>query len=836
MEAQERNGSRPPAEGHTFDFPFRKHRPLRPMFRPLSRSLLMLPLALATASPHVSAEIAARERVRLDAGWRFHLGDAHDAAATAAFDDTAWRTVDVPHDWSIELQPRPDETSECGGGFFPTGTGWYRRTIEVPASWAGRSVVLEFEGVYRDAEVFVDGVRLGIHPYGYTPFSYDVTPHVTPGRRSTIAVRVDNSAQPNSRWYSGSGIYRHVWLEARPHVHLPRTGLFIRTSSITSENAELRWEAIARNTLPRAARGTLNVSILAPDGTEVATVSQTLDIAAGSDRFATGTLEVAQPQTWDPDSPNLYRARARLALDDATVDEIVTNFGIRTVRVSAERGFELNGRSIELIGGNVHHDNGPLGAASFDRAEERKVRLLKDAGFNAVRTAHNPPSTAFLDACDRLGMLVMDEAFDGWARRKLARDYADHFHAHALDDLSAMVLRDRNHPSVVIWSVGNEMFERGNAEGRRIAAMLAARIRDLDASRPVTAGVNGLGSVEKWPELDPLFAVFDIAGYNYEMPNHAADHLRVPGRVVLGTESFLSDTFDYWAASVDHTHVIGDFVWTALDYLGESGIGRWTPPDVPATPHWEGKFFPWHGALCSDIDLTGRRRAVSHYRNIVWDRGEKLYASVRVPTEDGRPWNVDKWGLPPSLPSWTWPGHEGRPLVLDVYSRHEYVRVYLDERLVGEAPTTRAERFKARFEIPYAPGTLHVVGTTAGREESTRIETTDPATALRLTTESRPFAADGQDLVFVEVEIVDDRGRIRYDAAPLVHYEVSGPAVIAGIASADLTTTETYQANPRKAYDGRALVVLRTQRNAGTVTLHARADGLAPASISVTTK
>lgn len=796
----------------------------------------MLPLVLATVSPHVSAEYTARERVRLDAGWRFHLGDAHVDAATAAFDDAAWRSVELPHDWSIELQPHPEETSEGGGGFFPTGTGWYRRTIDIPASWNERAVVLEFEGVYRNAEVFVDGVRLGVHPYGYTPFSYDITPHVTPGRRATIAVRVDNSAQPNSRWYSGSGIYRHVWLEARPHVHLPRTSLYVRTSGITSESAELRWEAAARNPLPRAARGTLNVSVLGPDGVEVATVSQAIDIAAGTDRFATGTFSIPQPRLWDLDAPNMYRARARLELDDGGRDEIATTFGIRTVRVSADRGFELNGRSIELIGGNVHHDNGPLGAASFDRAEERKVRLLKDAGFNAVRTAHNPPSTAFLDACDRLGMLVMDEAFDGWARRKLAHDYADHFHAHALDDLSAMVLRDRNHPSVVIWSVGNEMFERGNAEGRRIAAMLAARIRDLDANRPVTAGVNGLGSVEKWSELDPLFAVFDIAGYNYEMSNHPADHLRVPGRVVLGTESFLSDTFDYWAASVDHSYVIGDFVWTALDYLGESGIGRWTPPDVPATPHWEGKFFPWHGALCSDIDLTGRRRAVSHYRNIVWDRGEKLHASVRVPTEDGRPWNVDKWGMPPSLPSWTWPGHEGRPLVLDVYSRHEYVRVYLDDRLVGEAATTRAEQFKARFDVPYAPGKLRVVGTTGEREETAVLETAGPTSTLRLTAESRPYAADGQDLVYVEVEITDANGRIRYDAAPLVRYAVSGPAVIAGIASGDLTTTETYQANPRKADDGRALVVLRTKREPGVVTLRAHAEGLASGSISVTTK
>ncbi len=785
---------------------------------------LVIPATIALGSTLSSS---ARERVLLDAGWRFHPGDVETANAPA-FDDSSWRALDLPHDWSIELSPDPAESPAGGGGFFPAGIGWYRRAFDAPQTWEGREIVIEFEGVYRNAEVWINGEKLGRHAYGYTPFCFDLTPRIRPGARNVLAVRVDNSAQPNSRWYSGSGIYRHVWLEAREPVHLVRESIFITTARASGAVAEVRVEAAVRNAANAPARADLEIAWLDPDGAQLHASRATLEIGAGAEAATTQTARFDAPKLWSPETPALYRAVFRARVGDRVTDTWETPFGIRTIAFSAERGFELNGRAIELAGGNVHHDNGPLGAAAFDRAEFRRVELLKAAGFNAIRTAHNPPSSAFLDACDQLGMLVMDEAFDGWASAKLKHDYSEDFAGWAEKDVEAMVRRDRNHPSVVMWSIGNEVYERGNENGLRIARELAACIRKLDATRPVTAGINGLGANREWSDLDPLFATLDVAGYNYEMSRHADDHARVPDRVIVGTESFLSDTFDYWAAARDHPYVIGDFVWTAMDYLGEAGIGRATPPEAPATPHWEGVLFPWHGAVCGDIDLTGWRRPVSRYRNIVWDRGEKLHAAVLVPTDDGRPWNTDRWGTPPALPSWTWPGHEGQPLTVEVYSRFEYVRLHLNDGLIGGKPTTRAEQFKARFEVPYAPGALRIVGVDAdGKTETLTMETAGAPARIELMADRDHARADGQDLVFVTAEITDEKGRRRFDAGHAIRYEVSGPAVIAGIGSADLTSRETYQANPRHAFQGRALVVLRATDRPGEVVLKAASEGLA---------
>lgn len=817
-----------------------KNRSVRPSAPPrpdlptrLSRgaALLLLPLAALTgpAAP-------LREELRLDEGWVFFAGDA-PGASPAAFDAASWRPVSLPHDWSIALPLDHAAASGGHGGFFAGGVGWYRRAIDLPAAWAGRRVAIEFEGVAGHAEVWCNGVPLGVHAYAYTPFRFDLTPHLQPGAGNVLSVRVDNSAQPNSRWYTGAGLYRPVRLRVTAPVHVAADGVYVTTTELTDRRARVRVESTVRNGTGAGADLVLETEIRDARGRKVASASAKDTVPAGSEWTASPELEVPEPQPWTPDTPVLYRVVTRLRVDGKPADEVVTSFGLRTVRVSAARGLELNGRPVKLLGGNVHHDDGVLGAAAFDRAEERKVELLKAAGFNAVRTSHNPPSVAFLAACDRLGLLVMDEIFDGWEKAKTAHDYSGSFKDWWQRDVDAWVRRDRNHPSVVLWSTGNEMYERGHASGQRIAGELAARIRALDSTRPVTAGVNGLGQSGEWPQLDPLFAAFDVAGYNYELTRHAVDHARLPQRVIMATESYQSEAFANWRVLQDVPYVIGDFVWSALDYLGEAGIGRVFPPDEPARKHWEADMYPWHGAYCGDIDLTGWRKPVSHYRNIVWDRGEKLYAAVLQPTPGGRPWNVTPWSMPPALPSWTWPGAEGTPLTVEVYSRCDAVRLTLNGRVIGEKPTTQAEEFRATFTVPYAPGELQVAGLHDGKVVETLVlKTAGEAVALRLSADRTGLRAGGQDLAFVTVEALDRDGIWNPTATPSVTFSVTGPGTLAGAGTGDMTAMESYAGGSCRLFQGRALAVVRTGAAGGRIILRAAAPGLPGAQLTLSSR
>jgi beta-galactosidase len=786
------------------------------------------------------AQYTPREVRLLDDGWAFHRGDAPGAEAPS-HDDSAWQRVTLPHDWSIAGPVSRTEPVAGHGGYFPTGIGWYRLKFPASAAWQGRRVEIEFEGSYMNTEVWLNGVSLGKWVYGYTPFRFDLTPHLKTGADNLLSVRVDNSAQPNTRWYSGSGLYRPVWLRVIDPVHIPAGGVFVTTDELTHDQARLTAHVEIINSSERVHGLVLHSAILDPQGRFVVSTNLRLSLPAKGSWKSTIPLVVPKPRPWTPDSPALYQVVTRLvdetARDVQLYDAVTTRFGIRTARFSAERGFELNGGSLKLLGGNVHHDTGPLGAASFARAEERKVELLKAAGFNAVRVAHNPPSTAFLDACDRLGLLVMDEIFDGWEKKKNKQDYGTHFKECWARDVEAWVRRDRHHASVVIWSAGNEMFERGSASGQRIAREIAARIREFDTSRPVSAGVNGLAKPEDWPKLDPLFAAFDIAGYNYELTRHAADHARVPERIMMAAESYQTETFANWAAMTDHPYVIGDFVWTALDYLGEAGIGRVFPPGEEAKKHWEGEMFPWHGAYCGDIDLTGWRKPISHYRNIVWDRGEKLHAAVFAPAPGGGNWNVTPWSLPPALPSWTWPGQEDKPLKIEVYSRHEAVRLELNGKSLGEKPTTRAQEFKAEFTVPYAAGELKAIGLRDGKPVETFVlKTAGKPAKLRLTADREKLTSGGQDLVFVTVEALDASGLWQSQADSRVTFKVEGAGSLAAAGTGDMKSLDSYQGPERALFQGRALAVVRSTSGPGEITLTATAPGLPPATIRLTSR
>jgi beta-galactosidase len=831
------------------------------------RPLIAATLLVAAAQLYAKSAPTPRLVFSADADWKFALADPPDAGSPK-FNDDSWRTLTVPHDWSIEGPPNEKNSTGGGGGYFPAGIGWYRKTFTAPPSWEGKRVCLEFDGVSGETTVYLNGQKLGVHPYAYTSFRFDITSQLGPGAKNVLAVRVDNSLQPNSRWYSGSGIYRHVRLVVTEPIHVAPWGVFVGTPIASASSAKVVVKTEVQNDTPNASQITVQTVLVGPAGAKSNEPEKQVELQPGQSAEVDQETAVAEPALWSPKSPRMYRAITRIVKNGKVLDEVETPFGVRSLAWSAEKGLLLNGAPIKLAGGSVHHDNGPLGAAAFDRAEERKVEMLKAAGFNAVRTAHNPPSSAFLDACDRLGLLVEDEPFDVWTVSKRKYDYARFFHDWWQQDIDAMVKRDRNHPSVIMWGIGNEIPEVWTAEGAPVAKQLAERVRSLDSTRPLTQAFPG---ATYGPNPDAAISNVDVAGYNYNLAqNGQDDHRRVPERIMMTTESFPADVFEQWQLVQDHPYIVGEFVWTAMDYLGESGIGAWSygtakqatqmsqmknflraylakmgadgknpmaafqngQPPSPLSPG-----FPWHAAYCGDLDLTGFRKPSSYYRDILWNGGDRVFATVRLPEPEGKKIVAAGWAVYPSLPSWTWPGEDGKPMTVDVYSGTERVRIYLNDRLIAEKPAGRGQQFKAEFEIPYAPGTLKVEGLRGDRvvAEST-LQTAGSPARLKLSADRTALNAGGQDLSFVTVEAVDEKGRLQMNANQKVHFLVSGAGTIAAIGSGDGQAQETYSGEAFNLFNGRALVVLRTARKAGKIKLTATGDGLNAASVVIESK
>ncbi|MGN6644551.1 MAG: glycoside hydrolase family 2 TIM barrel-domain containing protein, partial [Verrucomicrobiota bacterium] len=684
-------------------------------------SMLLTVISFASAAAETP-----REYFRADANWKFQQADAA-GFQSVKFNDAGWRAVTLPHDWSIEGSFSKTNPMGGAGGFLPAGVGCYRYSFNVPESWRGRSVSVEFEGVYMNSTVWLNGKELAHQPYGYTSFQVDLTSELKFGETNVLAVRVDNSKQKNSRWYSGSGIYRPVWFTVTAPVHVKPWGVFIQTPEVSTARAKVAVQTEISNDSESKAEISVRTILVNANGVEVGRAESSITVNPRGAQSVIQEITVAKPELWSPETPHLYRATTELIDHLQTIDQLETPFGVRTIAWSSQNGFQLNGQTIKLFGGCVHHDNGPLGAAAFDRAEERKIELLKAAGFNAVRTSHNPPSPAFLNACDRLGLLVIDEAFDCWEKGKNAQDYHVYFKDWWQRDLDTMLLRDRNHPSVVMWSIGNELEERGDESGARIARQLANRVRELDRSRPVTVALCRFKGRKPWSDTDKVFEAVDIAGYNYMVQEHAKDRQRAPDRIIVTTESFPKDAFENWRYCMENSYIVGEFVWTAQDYIGENGIGRVQyvkEGERKSGKHGQDDLFPWHGAVCGDIDICGHRKPLSHYRNIIWDRGEKLHLTVVEPVPDGMKRDVTSWGATPTRDSWTWPGQEGNPMTVEVYSRCDAVRLFLNDKLIGERPTTEAQRFKANFNVPYAPGTLKAVGMKDGKPFEEKLLTT----------------------------------------------------------------------------------------------------------------
>lgn len=795
-------------------------------------TIVILLLAYSILSFAQSSVGSGRKQL-FDYNWKFSLGD-DSLARLRDFNDNAWRNLDLPHDWSIEGSVSLKNPTGGAGGYFPAGIGWYRKTFKVAPEWKGKNVSVYFEGVYMNSEVFINGKSLGIRPYGYSSFRYDLSPYLDFNKDNVIAVRVDNSQQINSRWYSGSGIYRHVWMDVTNPLHIADWGVAITTPEVSSKQASVQVKATVKNETDFPQHIAVATRLLSGSFKDAGNNTTKVELPAHSEKEVTQIIKVSKPLLWTPETPRLYQAQIQVLKGDEKIDETKTTLGIRSIKFTPENGFQLNGKTVKISGGCVHHDNGCLGSAAFDRAEERKVELMKAAGFNAVRTSHNPPSEAFLEACDRLGLLVIDEAFDGWRVGKNKHDYSVYFDKWSKRDLETMVLRDRNHPSIFMWSIGNEVVERNKPEAVVTAKMLAGIVKGIDKTRPVTSAIVKWGN--DWESLDPLMAVHDVCGYNYQLQGAPADHKRVPSRVIFQAESYPRDAFANWKLVQNNNYIIGDFVWTAIDYLGESGIGRWYYSGDVTGEHWENDFFPWHGAYCGDIDLTGWRKPISHYRSMLYNDKEKLYMAVREPKPEPLEIKETWWSVWPTWESWTWPGFEGRKLDVDVYSKYPKVRLYFNDKLLEEKPTTVNQEFKATFSVPYTPGTLKAVGVENDKEiESTTLQTSGSAAKVRLIADRKQLLPNGQDLSYVSIEITDKDGVLQPNASDRLQFKIEGPGVIAGVDNANVKDTDPYIGNSRKAWHGRAMVVIRSTHNAGDIKLTVSSERFSYTSIIIKT-
>ena len=699
------------------------------------------------------------------------------AQSTSTLFDNGWQftrngktiNVNLPHDWDIyeASDPATGATKE-GGGWYPGGKGEYRKTFKTPNA---EIVRLHFEGVYQKAEVFVNGQKAGQHAYGYTPFTVDVTPYLYRDKRlNVVVVKVNNSEQPNCRWYSGSGIYRHVWLQTKGQQYIDEQSLIVTTPDIHTVN--IKAEVVMKD---------------------------------GSRKPIVKTLHVEKPHLWTPDDPYLYHTTI-----EAEGAVLPVTYGIRTIEYSAEKGFLLNGKPLLINGACLHHDDGVLGAMAFDAAEFRKVKLMKEAGFNLIRTAHNPTTRAFLDACDSLGMLVIGEAFDGWRTAKNPYDYSTLIDSCYREDIQAMVQRDRNHPSIICWSIGNEVIERKDIRVVTTARHLKQAISDMDNTRPVTEALCSWD--EDWEIYDPHFEVLDIGGYNYMIHKHASDHQRNPNRVMWQTESYPRDAFKNWELIQEYPYVIGDIVWTGLDYLGESGIGRYYyEGERPGEHYVDGGQPDWHGAYCGDVDITGWRKPISHYREMLWRDSKELYMAVREPDCYHGKIHQTAWSVWPTWESWNWPGWEGKPIEVEVYTKTPEVKLYLNDKLVGAKAVGPNTEYKAVFTVPYEAGTLRAE---AG-EKTVSLCTAGEPMALRLTPDKNVMTANGQDLVYVTVEVIDSKGNVCPDAAIPCEAIVKGQGCLLSFASADLKDREPYTSPCVTTWKGRALLVVRSTTKKG---------------------
>lgn len=761
----------------------------------------------------------------IDDDWRFHYGAL---TSTPSTDDTkAWRNLDLPHDWSVETDAARALGGEVVGpfsnkavgttqtGWMVGGEGWYAKDFTLSQSQADKLITLYFEGVYNHAIIYVNGTRVYFNHYGYSSFRVDITPYLRPvGEVNNLLVQVRNEGS-NTRWYAGSGIYRHVWMLTTPKLHLDDWGTIVKADKVEGGVAKVSVTTTLVNDDTKPKTGEVTINLTDKDGQTVGTTTIHTNIAAQEETQIKAEVDVDTPHLWDTEDPYLYRAQIVMNEGD---DRLSIPFGIRTLEFTATEGFKLNGKNTYLKGGCVHHDNGLLGAAQWDKAEERKMRLLKEQGYNALRGSHNMQSENFLDLCDSLGMMFIDENFDQWYLLKNADDYHNYFPDYHDRDLQIMLKRDINHPSIIMWSIGNEIPGRIEPQGIEVAKEMNTIIKSYDDNRAVTAAICGWDAGDAWNSQngnwavqdDKAFLSLDVAGYNYLYNNYEHDHGTHPNRVICGLESFPKQSSQNWDLVEQKPYVIGDFVWTAMDYLGEAGIGsaNWAT-SIPMFQSW-----PWFNGWCGDIDLIGQKKPQSYYHDVVWRRSPITMAVEQPHTSE----SISLWGWQQEHQRWTWPGYTSSDkMTVNVYSRAPKVRLYLNNKLVGEG--TPGNTYWCGFQVNYASGTLRAVNVENGKEtDSFELVTTGTAAKVRLTADRKSYTSDGKDLVYVTAELVDAQGRvITSNSTQQITFSVDGEGTLLASGTASPNDMASFRNTKVKLFEGRALAIIRTSKTAGDI-------------------
>ena len=796
-----------------------------------------------------------RTRQTFDFDWRFMRGDPVDAQ-NPDFVDAAWRAVDLPHDWSIEGPYGENEPAAGPGGYLPTGIGWYRKRFTVPAGERGRIFTLEFDGVYQNSEVWINGHSLGVRPNGFIPFAYEMTPFVRFGAENVVAVRVDNSRQTNCRWYTGSGIYRHTWLLTTDPLRVAYWGTFVTTPRVSVEHATVRVETKVANNRAHAASCTLATALHDQSGAAVVTRETPHVLAAGANFRFVQEFPVSDPSLWSVEHPYLYTVRSTLRQGDTIVDVYDTPIGIREAVFDVNRGFLLNGEHVKLNGVCVHQEAGCVGSAVPERMWQRRLEVLRAMGCNAIRTSHNPYAAEFLDLCDRMGFLVMNEAFDEWRvpKGQIQHGYHEHFDAWHEKDLKNFIHRDRNHPSVVLWSAGNEVPDQSASDGVATLRSLLAIFHAEDPTRPVTVACDQIASEPPEKRVRPEFlAELDVVGYNYvdRWRNRAdlyysIDREAYPQRRVIGTESIglggmrgeyreiapqkgddpvpwfghpsnmRIDAEQLWQFVDLHDYVAGDFMWSGIDYLGET--------------HW-----PMKSASSGVLDTCGFLK-------------------------DGYFFYQSQWTAKPMLhlfPHWNWKGSEGSVIPVVCFTNcdtvelflngkslglkgYEFPRMGMEERYGNFPPRARVLRTTAdlhlSWDVPYEPGTLRAVGVKDGSVVATEeISTTGEPVGISLTADRTSLAADRRDVAHITVAIQDAQGRVVPGADNEVIFAVEGEGRLIGVDNGDPLSHDSYKSASRRAFHGLCLAVVQSTAKAGKIRVTASSPGLRGASVEVTT-
>lgn len=768
-----------------------------------------------------TSEERIRNRVKFNSGWKFAKGDIDNAQAIDV-DDANWRALDLPHDWAIE-GPFSQEVY-FQGGFLPyPGVGWYRKSFQFTEE--GKTVLLEFDGVMKDARIWVNGEYVGDWAFGYSSFAFDITKYLKPNQENVIAVRVEN-VDYSSRWYPGSGIYRNVWLTMTDPVHVAHWGTFVTTPEITDKNATVKVETWIENQGERAEEIVLETSIVDHTGHIVSVETQSGKIDANGQLKVEQQLEILNPRRWDVDDPYLYSAISRIKQDAKVIDHYTTPFGIRTFRFDADKGFFLNRRSLKMKGVNMHHDLGPLGAAVSTRATERQLEIMQAMGVNAIRTAHNPPSPEQLDLCDKMGILVMDESFDEWRRPKhnVKNSYSVLFDEWAEKDMRALIKRDRNHPSVILWSTGNEVPELGTADGKKSAKLLADICREMDPTRPVSSGIHlSIG-------LDgELMDIFDVAGFNYWHEKLEDLHKTYPDKPLLVTESSatLSTRGEYhfpaeriyrkynheslqissydlintgfgalpdveFKLQDDFEWLAGQFVWSGFDYHGE--------PD-PYENMW-----PSHSSYFGIVDMCGFPKDRYHLYQSVWTEEPMIHL----------------------LPHWNWEGREGEITPVYCYTNCASAELFVNGQSLGRKEKGAGEYRLKWNDVVYQPGAIKVVGyddlgEVLGEKE---IRTAAEPYQIELVSDRETLRATGEDLAFVTVRILDKEGNFCPLADNMINFRIEGEGNVACVGNGNPASIESYQSNQRKAFHGMCLVVVKSTRQSGKIRCIASSVGL----------